>query len=294
MRLRIFCFLTSLYFLSGPGLYAQPYKSVLDSGHTSWSLRITSIETGNATHSIVGDTVIDDKPYKLLFHDFPNHTVQGFLREDVATGKVWYRSAAGKSDELLVMDLSLKEGDSFNIGNPAIGKIYVDSVYTQDNRKHIRFNYVYAQTEKNTFKFTFIEGVGTSYGLAYKDPLYNYNQYLFCAFKDHNKIYGTPFNNTLFSGDCYSTLSIADVQRAASKDIFVYPDIDRNILRITIPGNDKIYPYQVVNTAGQIVMKGNCLPSIQQDIDIASLLPGTYLFYMVHNHKKIAIKRFAK
>lgn len=154
-------------------------------------------------HGLEGDTLVDG----LLYHRmsvkgyWENDSVQFWVRENEAHDKVWVRmpwDSAGQ--EVLVVDMSLKERDSFAMYGygewvrdgdslsycPGIAYYVVDAVYYQDHPggklKHIRLKPLEYDAYTHILQTTpvkhgrcawrsrhleFIEGVGSNLGFVY-------------------------------------------------------------------------------------------------------------------------------
>ena len=182
------------------------YESVFGANQTSWNVFYSEM-AGSFTDSLVVccDTTINNALYKKVEHYryFNNGNsqmlLQGatYLREDTVQGRVWSLDADNMISERLIVDLSFSIGDSFEILPGQY--FYVDSIYTLNNRKHVRFDGPYYATY--TEPFTMIEGVGTNIGLSdYYWILSSNSTYLLCAYKDNVVSYLNT--HPLYGGQC--------------------------------------------------------------------------------------------
>ncbi len=193
-----FLFILYLIAISCSFSYSQ-YKSIFGESDTQWTIKSSNLH-GIVTDTLTAenDTIIDDVTYRIISSSDPWHTI--YLHEDLEEGR-WSYFTDLEPTERLLMDLSLNVGDSlyFRIawGNQP-GYFEVDSVYEQDNRKHVRINLplYFADNEK----LTFIEGVGPNTGMFYQDYI-NFgkgNPYLLCYWRDGVK----EFSNLYHEGEC--------------------------------------------------------------------------------------------
>ncbi len=144
----------------------------------------------------------------------------GFIREDTLTGKVYYFTN-WDTTERLIMDMSLMQGDSFFVdiaypptGGDTVGLNYtgyvpVDTTWLYNNRKIIVLDLFHPsivnlfialsippdewdskvipdmlQGNRYYQKLTFIEGVGTSWGIDYMQHHPGYRDKLLCHYND--------------------------------------------------------------------------------------------------------------
>ncbi|MBO7465132.1 MAG: T9SS type A sorting domain-containing protein [Bacteroidales bacterium] len=133
-----------------------------------------------------------------------------FVREDTVLGRL-YRYYPELDTEVVLCDMSLNKGDTFRL--PFLPKAYllpnwreyyynewgyplvVDTVFYVDGHRHIQFNLIKKRSsvfydENGVFKkynlsFSFIEGVGPTYGLGYLHvSLEPYLPLMLCLHKD--------------------------------------------------------------------------------------------------------------
>ncbi len=199
------CLLISAYTICPKNTSAQ-YKSVFGETSTSWS-EVSCwryVDGGNISDSfhVAGDTMIGNSAYrKVIRTDFKGKNyAENFMREDTATGKVWFRTFSTQNkSEILLMDMSLQVGDSFPLyeyDGSISGYMTADSVYYINGMKNIRFDELSECSDgyKVSQKITFIEGIGSTAGTKYNRGRNN----LLCYFKDGFK----EFTSAYFSGVC--------------------------------------------------------------------------------------------
>jgi len=264
-----------LFFFSGLAIYSQSYKSVFASDTTRWNVFQLSIEMGwtNAYYCTSDTITINEKLYKVLYKNILHDQSQkltsnkdniiGYLREDTTNGKLWlYRNAKNISNpEILVMNMSLKVGDSI----PIINSIYTDSyiynkvrsIYYENNRKIIEldrehFNWFTTNNEK----IKFIEGIGTNYG--FEDP---YEFLLLCKYENGKSIFSSTNN-------CYFEGTWGEVKNQFFEDIRISKNVNENKMTI-YSSTENDLKIQVIDNTGRIVdnfnLVGNvCSHSISQ------------------------------
>lgn len=233
---------------------------------------------------IEGDTVMNNKHYKKLFHSadstYLNKDFKSYIREDSC--KVFL---ANKSRELILYDFNLNQGDSLVMyflwddmdSNPLF--IQVDSVKTaifQDQKERLmQFVSVYDYHHRDySINDVLVEGIGSlQFGLEYPVSLFitggSCIRRLLCFSMNDNLVYTNPeFNN------CYIT-SINQVQlKPELVNVF---SASNGILVIehTSSVSGKIF---VFNTLGELVSQEKILDSTSQ-----FCMPGTgiYLYRFV-------------
>ncbi|MFN8205820.1 MAG: T9SS type A sorting domain-containing protein [Bacteroidales bacterium] len=191
-----------------------PYQSMFPTDTTRWNVYECVADAGGTiAYYSLSDTIMNDLLYHKIFRSplysseqnpFTSKSILGYIREEPLTGKTWF-SADGKGDqdEILIMDLNLKQGESFVQVWPYDGhepdSLVVDSIYYSDVRKVIRFRNFRGMCLHGALVF-FVEGVGPTYG--FPDiylPYSNYGISLLCKYDDSKHAYSPedwPF-------DCY-------------------------------------------------------------------------------------------
>ena len=219
---------------------SQGYESIFGNTSTVWNISEQPLDGTQWTHPYsVGDTVTHQgKLYRkvLKYGSDTYHAV----REDTATGRIWDFFSG---TEILVVDMSMQVGDSININSDPASTdqfVMVDSVYSKNNRKHIRLaKWIDYQQNK---KLEFIEGIGPNTGILYKtNEWLVYNELLICAYKDGNQVFA---DSSLFiSGPCeYNVMGIEDIKPEIK--VSVSPN----------PANDHFTINVEVDTTGEIII----------------------------------------
>ncbi|WP_347374682.1 T9SS type A sorting domain-containing protein [Aequorivita sp. Q41] len=154
----------------GFSIYSQDYKPLLDNLN-EW--HYTSCYSGCLTdvYYTDGDTIVAGKNYKILdgFHFISRSFL---LREDVANKKVYLNFiSAGSSEEFLLYDFSLNEGDTFNMLNPVSpfpsdgGPFILDAIFEEtladgNDYRHFYFSPAPGNTV-STENAVWVEGAGS-------------------------------------------------------------------------------------------------------------------------------------
>jgi hypothetical protein len=233
---------------SSNNLFAQNYESIFGNNSTQWNITIGNLwGTGTNQHTVIGDTTINGYSYKVI-DGYSIGGFQGYLREDTLQGKAWYRNNQDTT-ESLIMDLELSIGDSMFVGgdwNPNPGNYLVDSVYTFNNRKHIRFDFELFFMS-NT-KFTLIEGITSNLGFRYQDNHYinNFNPELLCSYKNGIQEFGT--------GQCI----ISGLNEITEEEnINVYPNpFSENVIIDVSQLKKEIDQFDLISSIGKILRTG--------------------------------------
>jgi len=266
---------------------AQNYESIFGSESTQWNMTIGNLwGIGSTEHHVIGDTIIDNKAYKIVNGYTAFDDIKGFVRQDSTHSKAWYRTNVNPN-EYLIMDLNLDIGDSLFIGGAwnSDHKFYkVDSIYTSNNRKHIRFDYDINLHDVNLYnvkKFTLIEGVVSNMGFRYQDNdfINSLPTILLCAYKNDIQIYK--------NGNC--TISANnDIEK--TKRLRVLPNPFTDAITIQSENNDKNLNLVISDVTGKIIMRKNSVINGQK-IVLDRLKDGLY-FLTLSNNNDIFLQSF--
>ena len=241
---------------------AQSYSSIFGLNSSSWDIPFCQLDQGIIQNYItVSDTIIGVDSYKKIGSIMPDNSISydlysgnGLAREDSITGKAWFLSivetiSGYDTTELLVMDLSLNIGDSFlvygalsNTGvNPGPTTVIVDSVYDISTEHYVRLDYIpYGSNEK----LTFIEGVGTNYGLNYM-----HNRLNLCPCLQEFQKDAIPFYE---NNQCQP---IAGIKNETKKNnVLIFPNPVSNEAVLQFNNNNLLLSKLILyNSVGQIV-----------------------------------------
>ena len=210
---------------------AQPYRSVFAKDTTQWNVVYEVMDMfPTIIYKAFGDTIIENKDYKFINKGYWNWFGEkcGYMREDIATGKLWIRSL--DNNERLIMDLSLNKNDSFAFETGQ--KYSVDTIFYREGRKYLSFN------KKNSRdSLLFIEGIGSS--SFYDTDIFTYfheRAIIRCKFEDNILIY----HNAEYV-NCFDTITGGINENHINK-FTVYPNPTANFITIQ---SDLKYPYKI-------------------------------------------------
>lgn len=162
--------LIASFFFFGISVFSQNYKPLLDRLN-EWHVTTCYYGCHTDVYFTDGDTIVNRKTYKILdgYH-FISRTF--LLREEVDNKKIFLNFVSpGQSEEFLLYDFSLNQGDVFEMKNPVSpfpqdgGPFLLDSIVAKplldgNNYKHFYFS----PTPENTVSTenaVWIEGVGS-------------------------------------------------------------------------------------------------------------------------------------
>lgn len=265
---RLVYLLLILLLLSTNKAEAQPYKSVFGDSVTFHTATFRGLAMHSLYIHIKKDTLVNGLNYKQVFYEFnkpsSNPSQLGLLREDTITGKIWYRSVTSgffhpdrDTIDKLIMNMDLDRGDTFIVGKNFIvpDTLYVDTSYVIMGRKHILFSDSVTTPYGVRYPFEFIEGIGTSFGLCYKDSnelvgTAGTERYslLVCTFHDSVHTYTTPAIS-VFLDSCIAYLGVDDIKE--EDQISIYPNPSKG--EFTLVANTDIDEVMITDINGRIV-----------------------------------------
>lgn len=271
-------FISLLFLLAGlAASHAQPYQPMLGDSTTIWNLSrgIPDCYTFDSLYTTGEDTTINGETYKVV-NWFT--WVDGGIREDTITGKAWYRTTSDTS-EYLIMDLALNVGDSFLVKDSYQSyNVAVDSVYLVSGKKHIRLDHWLYMGQVQE-KLEFIEGTGPTAGILYQTDYgwnYNYNNYLFCHFKDT----GITYSNAGFNGDCHP-ICVGIDEISKNNTLQIYPNPTSGIFTVQGATGE----IQVFDLFGRLV-----LTSTEAEVDMSSHPTGIYMVRVGEVVRKLILR----
>lgn len=254
---------------------AQNYASIFGSESTTWKIPFCNLDQFVITEQVSSsDITYNTNIYKKIGtsytggvdYDLNSVSGNGWARENMNEGKAWFvgtlETANGLDTvEYLVMDLSLEIGDDFLV-HESFGETdlaIVDSIYFDSGLKYVRTTY---QHWNNDEKLTFIEGVGTNYGLAYMHNVYNLCNCLLSINKDLMQVYSND--------NCLPT---ADQSALELKELTLYPNPAVNSISISHISNNGTYT--ILSVLGEEV-KQTYFEGKNIQIDISDFRPNIY------------------
>lgn len=259
------------------------YHPVLTGDSCLWSVPRMSMAGCwlDTIWAIKGDT----SGYSLIISNsaYNTYSEYGWLYASDDNEKLYFKNLETDSD-LLVMDLSLSEGDSFvtkGIYEEDILMV-VDSVFYENNKKHVQFDRVlwYSPPTGLPEKFCFIEGVGPNWGFSRAKenvPL------LICKHEDGELYYSHP--DTLLFKDCNFREPCWDaVSTYAPKHLNVFPNPATD--KVVLESDCEIVHITVSDMFGN-ELQNMTLPTGQKRyvIDIAPYTRGLYIVQCLLDNK---------
>ena len=278
--------------ISGSVSFAQNYPSIFGIENTKWDFPWCNLDQSSITEQFTElDTIIDGVEYKKvgtlnsggISYDLNVIGSNGYAREDLAEGKVWFKGAVETMSgldtaEYLIMDLSLNVGDTFTVYQ-SFGfetMTTVDSVYYEFGLKHVRTTHQFWWSE---IPLTFIEGLGTNYGISYMHDNYNMCLCLISIKKDSNEVY----SNT----DCFLPIvGLNDNDSESEFSFFPNPASSHITIRKNTIENDA--SYVIYSLLGERI-KSETIDSKEHQVDVTDLSKGTYILVLGDQSFKLFI-----
>jgi hypothetical protein len=300
MKIKILLYIL-LLLLGVNGINAQQqYKSCLD-GVARWSMLCECYDCSPYSIEIFtyGDTIINGISYKNIrdeyFEDFEETDINWknhipdlsdpseysyYIREndDASQLYILYSTLYG-SEEYLISDLNLQEGDEFLL--PEIwryliffGSATVDSVYIENGLKHIRFNRTFPQPGKvgsTEQPLTFIEGVGSNVGFFSLSGWQTVNCFQNQSLFYKNETTFCPCGYQGFGGDAIETVfSDRDYSLKQKEDgVEIHSSVE----------NVQIFLY---NINGQLYYKRNFPAGKELFVPTATFPKGVYIMKILN------------
>jgi hypothetical protein len=256
-----------------------------------------------------GDTVIDGIYYKKIVTEVlpltngsccyvPTGLGVGFLRQDIAEKKVYWRNQWTNGDTLLY-DFTLNVGDTLNsfLNYPdpwtepktvlSIDSVLVGTSY------HKRFN-IDTSDFRNEYTYSIIEGVGSTDGFSgvHENNAWQFGIGLTC-FSENGDVVYTPQHNpdTIPCGDL--PVGINDLNQKSAKIVSVFPNPSSG--RITLTCQESSLPLKIIIYD----MFGRKHLEVGSDkeftgIDISELSPGIYYLRAETNKTLVTLKKIIK
>ena len=283
-----------LLITSGSISLAQNYSSIFGLSITKWEMPFCNLDQAHVKEQISEmESMINGVSYKMVgtvysggvSYDLNGIDANGFTREDVTTGKAWFMSTIETMSgldtvEYLIMDLSLSVNDIFLIYQPwnEVITSIIDSVYYISGVKHVQTDYHFWGSDE---PLTFIEGVGTNYGLGYMHDSFNMCRCLISINKDLDEVYS--------NSDCFPP-SVGYSPISDELQVSVFPNPANT--HITIEGNfNEELEYEIYSLLGKKVMQGIINGSGSTDIDITALKPNSYVLRIGNQSYKLFVTK---
>ena len=286
-NIRLYTLLALLLMAGGATMQAQEYVPMIQEGNEWHTLdaQVCGPQSkggyNTLVHQIAGDTLIEGVRYTKVMeslNDVGTPTLAALLREE--DGKIWDRYLNGS--EMLLYDFTANVGDSLVCG---YGDYFVlDSISIEQiggvDRKKFWFGLEYDFTGEPYAMETWIEGIGSDYGLLYCGSYYFCGGYYraLCFHQDGELIWQNPE---------YDACVITSVEEINDKVISVYPNPAMEI--VTVDGVEAA-EVQVYNALGQLVKTVRDA----NEISVAGLAEGVYLLRTVDADGKVYTNKITK
>ncbi len=286
--------LSFLFFITSQ-ISAQ-YTSVFGDNSTIWQgIKYNMAIFNDSTVTNNETVVIESLTYKKLSQFFESAVegstttpIESYIREEISTGKLWWKRNIN-IDEVLVMDMTLEVGDTFSVSpstwNGGNTLLTVESVFYENDLKHIVFDY----TLFGDVKFTFIEGLGTNIGITYnRYGSSDSNLFLLCSYKDGN-LYFVNDNHDSLANQCKYEFSASISDNYLINNIKISPNYVTESFEVI--SEIAITKVEIYNLLGKRIKTFNK----QDSYSILGASSGIYLVKIhTKNHgnltKKILIK----
>ena len=264
--IRIYALLALLLMAGGVTMQAQEYESYFGADSTRLNVFEQCIDWGSTGYLRINtaDSV------HINGHDYLQAIPQGFsddfelyLREETASGRLYRYCPLFDEEEVLLCDMSLTVGDTFEYTDEwEVRQAVVESVSFENGRKVIRFALpVYPWHDHDAL--TFREGIfPNNYPIGFMDYYYCENN-LLCEYKDGEQVFENPEYNT-----CY--IDETSVQEQDLQHVSLYPNPAKETVLIE---GTKAFEVQVYNALGQLVKTVRDA----NEISVAGLAEGVYL-----------------
>ena len=277
-KIRLYTLVALLLMAGGVTMQAQEYESYFGADSTRLNVLQYCIDwvTTGYMEINTADTV------HINGHDYVHAIPRGFfdyfelyLREETVTGRLYRYCPVFDEEEVLICDMSLTEGDTFEFTNTdGTFQVEVESVTFENGKKviHLTHNWLYRD-------LVFCEGVFPNYyPMGYMD-YFECDNFLLCAYKDGEQV----FVNQEFN-DCY--IDETSVQEQDLQQVSLYPNPAKETVLIE---GVKPAEVQLHNALGQLV---NTVENTHE-INVAGLPQGVYLLRIRDEEGKVFTAKLA-
>ena len=257
-------------FFASDSTRVNVYAEMIDFCHTFYvTIRSTDTVSINGTQYVQG---VPHGKYGSLYG-----YMRFYFREEVATGRLYRYFPIYDEEEVLLCDMSLTVGDTFEYYDGwEMRQVTVESVSFDNGRKVIHFPDSYYG-----HYLVFHEGLFPSfYPIGFIDD-FGCDSFLLCEYKNGEQVFENPEYNTCYIDD-------TSVQEQDLQHVSLYPNPAKETVLIE---GAKAAEVQVYNVFGQLVKT----VKDSHEINMAGLPQGVYLLRIAdtegRSHKaRVAVK----
>jgi hypothetical protein len=243
--------------------------------------------------TLKGYKIFNSWYYSIIDH----HHEDVLIREDVLNGKLWYYSKSRNRD-LLIMDLSLEVDDVFYVHkNDDSVAFYVDSVYYENRRKHIRLQEANIIQCDYVGTLTFIEGVGPNASIFLHDYFFNDPEvytplYVLCMYRDSELVYINSHYSAMewVTDPCMIVVTSADKVKDPGIEIKTYPNPARDVLHVEIDPSLLPATEIIIYNIQGVALKHKHLQGYNHTINTGGLSKGLY-FVSIKNGSRRQLQK---
>lgn len=288
----LLCSVALCYTAVGFAQHQNGFQSFFGLESTEWNgvTEYYDVPWENQLLRITNDTLISDMYFKKVeysavywhngYSEGRDSSLDLFLREDTATGKLWCRFRDGNAD-FIIADMSLSIGDTIWLPNYVD---YRDSVmYTvQDTLTQDGYYTITLNDEFTERSIMFIEGVGCSNLFDYlRLPIIG--SQMVCCHKDGGLIYHYSMNGWP-EEDCV-VRPVGVNECVENQKVHIWPNPCNDWIYIN--SDEHIESAKIYDMMGHLILDNI---SCKDKVCIKNLPQGIYLLFIESNHSKSNIK----
>lgn len=292
--MRNFYYLFFLLFF-GWGIKAQTYTSMLDNRNEWQVINCYQEDCFKDIYYTDGDTIVNGKSHKIL--DGYHYISRSFLlREELDVRKVYLTTLINnQTDEYLLYDFSLQEGDSIEMKNPITpfppngGYYKLDSIRTKpilgnNMGKFYYFSAAESNDSPETYKPIWVEGVGSLSIVTAPGGHPNYYGVgqVSCFFKNGNLFY---FDDAM-QNSCDSIFSTRDLNNDFQVKFHVQNQIG------ILQSQEGIQLMEIYDWQGRKVHQENGKNQKNLIFNLSSLSNGHYILGLKTVNNKVKSIKF--
>ena len=277
--LKIYTLLAVLLMVGWVKMQAQEYLPIAQKGN-EWHTFETGVwQINNYVNWCSGDTLIEDVRYMKIMGTLNNGNPNLFTVLKEEDGKVWERHL-NTSVETLLYDFTASVGDTLCFGHP--GNCFVlDSISMVQiggvDRRKFWFGLEYDGSGNPRAKETWVEGIGSDYGLLWSGYYGVYDGWhcLLCFHQYGELVWQNPEYNTC-------TYPYDAVEENKDAEISVYPNPGNDMLNIRSALKNAFV--EVYDMNGRLIRSQTLTENVTA-IDAEDWAEGVYVWKVISNGK---------